>query len=356
MRRLLLLSLLLVGIGMLTAVSVSSIRAEDYSGVVCRLVFQMDQDTDFVIQKQSDGFFLGLNQVSGELPPYSLGGTFIDGISIVTGGIKIRSSLDLSHHSMRLSDHNAIVIDLFKQATSKRDRLITAKFLADKGRLASADREFNSLAIDYPDHYDILYHWGELLIKRESSRAPEKLAMIPRTSHYYEAAQELIRDNSMSQQTDPAQNVEEESEDEEPMVLMQMPGLDEVAEDSVYGIATITRVEDHYDNGQSLLSKVADWGNRHFVITIIIFVVLLVVLCIMIFGNYKMSKKLKKESIEESSQPLDTETMCKIVNRLLTDGWTNKEIAKELKISNHDVELIVRRLHYMSINEDDVKP
>nr|MDK2850838.1 hypothetical protein [Candidatus Cloacimonadota bacterium] len=347
--------LFMLSIGLLTAVSITEIRAEDYSGVICRLVIQLERDSDFIVKRQSDGFFVDINGLTGNLPEYNLDGTFLDRISMGTSGILIHTGLDLDYETMRLSDRNAIVMDFFKKPSGKNDRLAIAKFYSDKGKLASADREFHLLAIDYPNHYDILYHWGELLIKRGSHRAAEKLAMIPPSSPYYAAAQELIL--KANGQTKDPEKQELENDNYIPLMPEDIP---EVVEEltttpQTQPVDEANLPSESQNQSPSFLGKLADWASENIIITIIIFVVLLIILCLMIFSNFFSPKKPVKKDIQEANQILDTDTMCKMVNRLLADGWTNKEIARELKVSVREIELIVRRLHYMEIQEDDSK-
>jgi hypothetical protein len=349
--------LLLFGISLLAAVSITQIRAEDYNGVVCRLVIQLERDSDFIVERQSGGFFVGIERLEGSLPTHSLEGTFLDRISMGNSGIMIHTGLDLDYQTMRLSDRNAIVLDFLSKAGGKNERLTIAKFYSDKGKLASADKEFHLLAIDYPNHYDILFHWGELLIKRGSQRAAEKLAMIPQSSPYYDAAQELILPGGKKPQ---AEDKSVPQEEEDHYIPLMPEDIHEEEQDSI-ATALIPPIRealdpsDFQDKSPSFIGKAADWASEHIIITIIIFVALLITLCIMIFGNCLFKHKPKKKEIQEASQILDTDTMCKMVNRLLADGWTNKEIARELKVSVHEIELIVRRLHYMDIPEDDRK-
>lgn len=339
---------------MLSAVSIKGIRAKDYDNAVCRLVLDLNQDTDFSVSKHSDGFMVSINGFDGRIPAYELTGTFLDRIEATADGLKITSNQDLSYQTMRLSDAPALVIDFFTQSKTKHDRLAIARFLADKGRLASADSAFHALALDYPQHYDILYYWGKLLIKRGSSRAAEKLALIPPSSSYYYAARQLIGAQDQVQSKENA-----EQEESIPSQLMPEPLLEEeeIVESQAPQDTIITGIPNSniYVEKPNFLSTAADIASRNFALTLFLFVAVLVILALLIFGSFKRRKKPTQSNIEESSLNLDTETMCKMVNRLLADGWTNKEIARELKTSVKEIELMVHRLHYMGIHEDDEK-
>ena len=47
----------------------------------------------------------------------------------------------------------------------------------------------------------------------------------------------------------------------------------------------------------------------------------------------------------KEGEALDTETLCRMVSRLLINGWTNKQIAKELKLPEEEVERLVKLSH-----------
>jgi hypothetical protein len=50
-------------------------------------------------------------------------------------------------------------------------------------------------------------------------------------------------------------------------------------------------------------------------------------------------------SIVASEAALDSKTMCRMVGKLTSDGWTRKEIARELKISQAEVEQYLHLCH-----------
>jgi len=355
MKRLIILIMVLTSCA-LSAVSIRSIRAENYDDAACRLVLKMDRDVDFTVKQQGKDFYLTFSNFDGHIPAYNFSGTFLDKVEPAGAGLKVSSQVQVSYLTMQLNGSEALVIDFLKVTQQKKERLVIARFLSDKGRLASADKEFHRLAIDYKDHYDILYYWGELLIKRGSSRAAEKLALIPKSSSYYAAAQELLQPGKDGKAEKPKGKPEpkpiQEETELQPPAKTDQELLEQPLQDS---IIVATRPEVFHQEKPNFLSSLAELASANILLTIVVFVAILVLLGILIFGSFKKSAKKSPLDIEENRLGLDTDTLCKMVNRLLSDGWTNKEIARELKISQHEVELIVRRLHYMEICEDDVK-
>lgn len=362
MKRLLMVIMVLTTCA-LSAVSIRSIRAEDYNGLVCRLVLRMDQDVGFTVDKQGNDYFIAIEDFDGQLPGFSLSGTFLDQIEITGDGIKVSSAARLRYLTMRLSDVKALVIDFIKFSQSKKERLFIASFLIEKGLLGSADRAYEEIARDYPNHYDVYYHWGDLLLQRGSARAAKKLNMIPDFSSYYPLAQELLHGAGIISRIDKLP--EETPERQEPEIAithenveLQIKAKTELGhsasspQDSIVFFATSDETN---AERAGFFSSMAEWVSRHILLTIVLFVGILVILAFLIFSILKKPAKIPHQDIQESSLGIDTDTLCKMVHRLLADGWTNKEIAKELKIAQHEVELMVRRLHYMGVCEDDGK-
>lgn len=364
MKRLLMIILVLTS-SALSAVSIRSIRAEDYSGVVCRLVLMMDQDVSFTVNQQGKDFYIAINNFDGQIPAHTLGGTFLNQIESTGDGLKVSSSIQLRYLTMQLSDVKALVIDFLKVTQQKREGLVIAKFLAEKGRLASADREYERLSVDHPNHYDILYYWGELLIQRGSSRAAKKLALIPEYSSYYPAAQELLNPGRRSSlpetiAEETPQEMESAIMQEEAELLAEMQQAAETDQELIEASPQDSIIfafppEEILVEKSSIISSMAELASKHILITIIVFVAIFVILACLIFGKSKKPVKKSKPDIQENKQVLDTDVLCMMVNRLLADGWTNREISKELKISLHEVEQIVRRLHFTGLSEDDAK-
>lgn len=348
---------------MLSAVSIQSIRAEDYSGVACRLVFDLDQDADFTMNQRGQDFYLAIRNFDGKIPPYDLSDTFLERIETTADGLRISSPVQLRYLTMKLHDSRALVIDFLKDTRQKKEGLIIAGFLADKGRLASADKEYHRLAIDYPEHYDILYAWGKLLIRRGSSRAAQKLALIPVSSSYYAAAQTLLSiTDSSSQAEDSPEHIQEQRgqksapkpEEPEPQAGIETyPGF--TISTTPDSLVITFPPEEVYLEKPNLLTLLKGLASKYILLAITLLLAILLIAALLIFGRFKKPARKPRQDIEESSLGLDTDTLGKMVNHLLADGWTNKEIARELKISLHEVKLIVRRLHFIGMNDDNVK-
>ncbi|MCK9331727.1 MAG: hypothetical protein M0Q19_00960 [Candidatus Cloacimonetes bacterium] len=351
MKRLLVMLLVLCGTS-LAATSIRSIRTKMYYDSVCRLVFDMDRDTDFNVRKATNGFRIDIPGFDEQIPEYNLSGTYLDAITVVDDGIKVHSSQNLAFYTLRLGDSRSIVIDFYKNTQDKASRLAIARFNADKGRLATADKDFSRLAVDYPNHYDVFYHWGILLLKRGSDRASAKFAKIPPSSSYYHSAQKLLQ-----------QGLQWETEDTKSRETI---GGENITVDEPNEISSSPKTEAESDSlvtevPQSVLStpetttkaEVKSKLPKQFYLYFAGFVILFIIVFLIIRITKKRNNDDPQCGIQESTISMDANTLSRMVNRLLADGWTNKEIAREMKISIQEVEQIIRRLHHTGSVGDD---
>jgi hypothetical protein len=341
MKRLLVL-LLILGNSMLFATSILNIRAKEYYESVCRLVFDVDRDTDFLVEETTDGFYIGIPGFDGKIPRHDLSKTFLSSLEPEKGGLMVSSAEELGFYTMRLSASKSLVIDFYKKSTDKAARLAIARFNSDKGRWVAADKDFSRLVVDYPNHWDLWYYWAELLVKRESSRAQEKLAKIPPESSYYARAQALLGADQAEQEPSI------ETEPDLPLAAEPVkPAQDSVVYDFPVEAQAPAAPLPH-------TSEKAAWNYPLLFVISFAFILLIVVLYL-IFRKKRQKVGNWQSGIQESSLSMDTATISRMVNRLLADGWTNKEIARELKISLQEVDQIIRRLHFTGGIDDEDK-
>ncbi|MDY0152906.1 MAG: hypothetical protein RBS43_11580, partial [Candidatus Cloacimonas sp.] len=197
---------------------------------------------------------------------------------------------------------------------------------------------YNALHIDYREDAEILYHWAELLAKRGSSRATEKLSMIPSRSSYYRSAQVLLA---------------KLHGDEEPLPPPPIAVAEKmVEEDESMPVDSII---------QAPVQKQADapppvkksWG--YFPLIAVEVLLLAMVLYLISIAIRRPKRKLvnAEDIVKPEDSGLDTKTLCRMVSKLLADGWTMREISKELKISQKEVENLVQLCHHGGHDETD---
>jgi len=331
------------------ATSVQAIRIEDFRDVASRMVLDLSTTADFVVEAEADGFYVGIEGFDGKLPAVTPNSKFIRSIQLAPGGIQVSTIPGLRFERMKLS--GKAVVDLFIQASTKSERMAIAAFYSKVGKLASADNAYHRLAIDYRNHDDVLYHWGLLLLKRDSPRAAEKLAMIPASSSFYAEAQRLLQGGTTPDALNKAENPPLPKVKEPTPVIVEPEAELESAQTSIpadtnyiHGIPTADVVLSRI----SLWDTVVELALRYFVLTIIIFISILVILCFLM--SHRKSKPVKASALES---PLETDAMLKMAARLTADGWTTKEIARELKIGTKEAESLIRRSHYVNSDSDN---
>lgn len=336
------------------AVSIQNIRAEDYFDVASRLVFDMDSSTDFIVQAKPDGFYIGIEGYDGKYPNPALASIMIMNVSPAQGGVFVKTIPNLKFEKLHLTNTKQLVVDLLTTQESKEGRMAIAKFYFEVGKLASADKAYHELFIDYRNHNDVLYHWGLLLLKRGSNRAYEKLSAIPPSSSFYASAQKHLKKPEKKKEPSKAED----------MPLPEIAQASATVADSVPAIADTSLVKDSLIVTQTpqksqvfstpLWEDIIDLAANNIIYSILLFVATIVILSFLIFGNIpkKDRSKVKPDSSELECS-LDSEALYRMVNRLIADGWKNKEIARELKIKISEVEIIVKRLHQSGFGDSD---
>jgi hypothetical protein len=327
------LSMFMLCLGLSALTGVKSIRAEDYHEVAGRLVFDLDSNSTYSAQPSNDILQIRIGDFDNEDAQRVINSKFIREVSLVPGGFNVKLASGLRYEKMYFDDTKQIVIDLFTKPTSKSGRLTIARFYSDRGRYASADKAFSDLNRDFPDSDDILYHWGVLLKRRGSTRAEDILARIPASSTYYKQARSLMEGSDYIPpiMVKPCPELTDEEVEEQP----EEPALaDSIATTEVpIAVTPVTAVEEQPRS--SFWNTIVEIALDHFVLTLGFFVSTLVILSILIFGFKQKSKPGPNANVG-----FEALSMRRMVNRLLADGWTHKEIARELKITVDEVAYI----------------
>lgn len=364
MKRLIII-LLSLSLSSLFALGVQSIRIEGHQDIACRLVIQLDEEVEPVIQKTGNGFYIAIPGLSGSLPAYNTDGQLIKSLRLEGSGVAVSTTGSLNYSRVILDNKKIAAYDLYISPSIKEKdkRLRLAKFHTEKGRYATADKMYNDLSIDYREHWDIQYYWGELLIKRGSDRAKAKLSSIPPGSSFYPKAQALLSSLGQSSQAEPIRETRKTIEEPKKPAEPEKPTEDfkdldeffdlkpnptgdyEILEEPGIAVKDKAPIIDA-DERDHFLSSLAELVSGRFSLLIFSFVVLLIILILLIYV-FKNNKKSVKKEVEVNSLNMDTATITRMVNKLLSDGWTNREIAKELKISLFEVEQAIKRLHYL---------
>ena len=339
MKRKVLLFLFIMSIAMLcAAVGITSVNMEDHDSAVVRVVIGLSAEGNYSINAGGNGLEFKLDNfiTNSKARIATKDSNLVTAIEQDEEVLRISISKPYRYETTTFSYPRRIAIDIFKKNPSKAERLAIADFYAEMGKLNSADKTYSDLHIDYREDAQILYKWAVLLQKRGSARATEKLALIPASSPYFKKAQILMAKLHGEEEPLPPPP-------SEPEPILQ----DSIAAVPVVPVKPPVKVNPPLQVKTKSCPILGLCGNLG-VIPLLLVLGLMVALGVFIFIlAIKMKPPVKREEspIVESDLALDTKTMCKMVSKLLSDGWSMREISKELKISLREVELLVQMCH-----------
>lgn len=329
--------LIAVLIPLSASVGYTYVNMENNGTGVTRVVVGLSEKAKPVVNRTAKGLELQLtdyDRQSNAMITFKPGG-IVSGVEQNGGTITLAIGSAFRYETLNLG--NRVAVDVYIQNPNKSQRLQIADFYADKGKLASADKAYNDLHIDYREDTEILYHWAELLAKRGSARATDKLSMIPSGSPYYKQAQSLMA--KLHGDEEPLPPPPPPTKEEAMATSAEIAPIPAMPADSIIRAPQPITAEQPESKTISLLRFLPLVGVE---------ALLLIVFLIVISIALKKKKKspVSSPKLERSENPgLDTRTMCRMVSKLLSDGWTLREISKELKISQKEVESLVQLCH-----------
>ncbi len=260
-------------------------------------------------------------------------GGLVSGIEQRNNTILIGVNSPYRYEQLNLGDR--LAIDIFNAKPDKAQRLTIAQFYSATGKLNSADRIYGALHSDYPGDSAILYQWASLLKKRGSARATEKLALIPSDSPWFAKAQPLMA--SLHGEEEPLPPPPEARENAEPESAVTEPA---------------SPLKDTLFTAPEMVTPVPVPPKKSFaflyVPLLIIFAALLLGFILRLVLQTKKTSPISYEAkaeLKPSETALDSKTMCRMVSKLIADGWTKREIARELRITQTEVEQYLQLCH-----------
>ncbi len=341
----------------LDAASITAIKAHDYENVVTRTVITLDSpvvpDVQSNPQQKTIRISLPGVSVGGVRPDYRRLSSIIDAIEVspTASGtiIIIRTMEPFRTEQLILPDPHRIVLDIHAQLTrtGRRERLALARFYTDTGKYSTAEREFRSLARDFANDHEIAVNWGDLLIKRKSFEfANEKLSSIPTNSPLYARAQSLF------QMIPGAQPLPEKTPS--PELVPDDQEAEPAAAEQPHPPQPQTRVSHSVIEQDGLFSRLADVTYENIILSLLIFIIMMFLLTWI--WMLELAKRIKPKLLNgngDTDRPIfiDADTRRKMISKLLSDGWSVREIARELKISAKEVEQIVKICQMSSHDE-----
>jgi hypothetical protein len=327
------------------SVGITTVRMEDYDGAVVRVVVGLSAEGDYQINANPNRLDFKLeNFISNSKARIATKDSNLVSTIEQNGDLLLVTvQHPYRYEKLELTYPRSVVIDIFKSNPSKAERLSIADFYAETGKLNSADKTYNDLHIDYRQDTKILYKWAELLYKKGSCRASEKLFLIPTGAPYFEQAKRLMSViHGEDEPLAPPPVIEEGQQDTLSASPIAPTTPDQAPKPPVQPVAKPATAK-KTGRIMSLIPMLLVLG------------ILVAVACVIFIFALRMKPAVKHEPspFTESNISLDNKTMCRMVSKLLSDGWSMREISKELKISQKEVEQLVQMCHSGGYDDQD---
>ena len=339
-----LITVILLAAGVCSALESTYIETQNYGSAVSRIViglygtgaYKVEQGNNFVEIKLDNS---DVSKLNISIPA----GGLLKSIEQFGDKIIIAISCPFCLEQMILDSPRRLVLDIIVAQPDKQQKLEIADFYTSTGKLNSADRIYGQLHHKYPEDHEILYKWVLLLKQRGSSRLKDVAAKIPQNSEYYPLAQQIVKGNYRDKTT----LIYPEGKTKNACKISSTG--EKTTTESIYIIPETqqeTKQPSKPDKEKKLYST--KWIRR---IMLIIILILLLILIYHFIANISRKKRKTAYNISiepESKEKIPSEenkTFFLMVCRLLDFGWTNSEIARELKISEEEVERLVQLCH-----------
>ncbi|MEN6445072.1 MAG: hypothetical protein ABFC98_03395 [Candidatus Cloacimonas sp.] len=347
------------------AIDFSFVDMENYGSGVTRIVTGFKGSGNYDVVSGSNYVEVTIDNENASRVNISYeGGNIVRSIEQKNNRLRIAISPAYRLEKMVLEEPLRLVLDIIVAKPNRQQKLDIADFYTSCGKLNSADKIYGELNNDYPSDGEILYKWALLLEQRGSNRAKGIVTKIPKNSAYYSAGQDLlarlngqkipatpppekpstpekIMQKEEPRPIEPTQPIQEPPATEE-IIKMPMPETLIANPPMPEGSQKSSLPSEQEETKESFLDQ-----NPLLIVFIVLLVLLLCIIFIFLHGSkkkFKPSATLLSE-IKATNTNLDTDTLCRMVSKLLENGWTNRQIAKELKLPEEEVERLVKLCH-----------
>jgi hypothetical protein len=314
-----------------------SVTTRDYYEVAARIVIQVDKNAKYSVESNASAAGCEIRiydtQTSVSKVQYQNPLVLISNIQIAnkTGysSVMIDTKGACKILNFAMEDPYRVVVDLIKfpVTAERQERLGLARFYDDTQRYRHAGSLYSKLAVDYADDAEINYLWATLLYRvGNPDKAAKRAGMIPAGSSYYKYAQSLLDriERRVAPDAEPL---------EEPQAVSEQDST--TVQDTVAAVTSGPQTAQ-----ESSRSKLG------------VYILVFLAFCAgvaTVYGSVKLLRTLSRKTMrtdETASEPeanptelnLEDGIKARMVTKLMSDGWTTKEIARELQISRKDVE------------------
>lgn len=336
-------------------VGIATVKMEDHASAVSRVVISLNNEAKYFISETGAGLAIRFEDfdMGTKARIYAAKSDLVTGIEQNDEVLNVKIGKPFRYETMSFEYPRRLVLDVFVAEPNRAQRLVIGDFYSEMGKFNSADKVYSRLSSDYPKDAQVMYHWALLLAKRGSNRAMDVLAKIPENSSYYERGQKLLA--RLTGETVPQAVVPHQ---EEPAVPEVKSVPEPMAAQDSSNVPLAPGVEKEAKPSTVEPKVAAKKAISPFMLQIVLLIALMVLLAVVLYYLFTGKRQpridlLADDPIAIQEEEASDRTMRKMVSKLLDDGWTHKEIARELKISTAKVE---RLLHFRRVDsEPDVE-
>jgi tetratricopeptide (TPR) repeat protein len=266
--------------------------------------------------------------------------------------VNIKTGMPYRREVMNLNeDGYKIVLDIFPKnpPATYEAGLSVADFYFSTHQFNKAKPLFSKIEANYPDKKEINYYIGKnLLGMKRYNEAISKLEKVPATAREAQFSQILINKlKALGSYSDFSQDFLDSNFDSaltEPVVAQAKPA-EQPGEQPKVTFQTVTQPK--HSTG-SILSVIKVAQIPLWFALMLIFI-LFISSFIMLHKPRTSFRREKSNNVyrDAPKQPtifVDEDSKRRMISKLLHDGWSNREIAKELHISESEVEHAVKQL------------
>jgi len=334
-----LITAVLLSAAFCSALDFTYVEMENYGSAVSRIVIGLYGTGDYKVIEGNNRVEIKLDNTNANNAniQYQPGG-LVNAIEQIDNKMIIPVSSPYLLEQMILDSPQRLVLDIIVAKPDKQQKLELADFYASAGKLNSADKIYYELSKSYPEDYAILYKWTLLLKQRGSNRINNIAAKIPQNSEYYPLAQQVLKRNQIPKtaQCNPAEKTQ----------IAGKTVCDQEKAETIIPQAPETGKTANTIQDKKL--PATKWMRKLMLLIILILILILIYHLIANIGKRKKKPTLdfKMESENKTEIPAEeNKTLVLMVQRLLDSGWKNSEIARELKISEEEVERLMQLRH-----------
>lgn len=336
--------------------TISGIAVNGNNLIVTRVVITLSDKTEWSYAADTGGHAVKVQIYNCESAnPQTQGlntSSLVKQITTVQNKDNCAITLDLSGafyiETMALENPYRIVLDLFKAKRSYNlDEIwAQAEFYEKAGKLIPAGKEYAKASRRFPDNKDTCFLWGRLMLRQQNyEKAKDKFRSVPEKSVYYGEAQRFLTmliNNDYSGAEQAVKPVEAAPEivtakTDKAETAVAEPVVEEQCGGSWKPCSIVQR----------RVLGMPIWGW-------LIVVLILAIALLLIVDLKRLMKDKKAQKLSNSVSVIQNEALkLKMVKKLMESGWNASAIARELMLSEKEVQALLKQAERNLPDEDE---